>query len=67
MGEDCVRLRQTLWVSVLEVNPCEDECMISLMGDSGCEAEVTATLLTSFNMCMCVPLRSAHKEKVEEE
>lgn len=67
MGEDCVRLRQTLWVSVLEVNPCEDECVISLTGDSGCEAEVTATLLTSFNMCMWVPLRSAHKEKVEGE
>lgn len=66
MGKDCVRRRQTWWVCVLEVNPIGDGCMISLVGDSGCEAEVTATLLTSFNMCMCVPLRAAHKDKVEE-
>lgn len=46
MGKDCVRHRQTSWVCVLEVNPSEGECMISLTGDSGAEAEVRATLLT---------------------
>lgn len=39
--------------------------MISLTGDSGAEAEARETLLTSFNMCMCIPLRAAHKDKVE--
>lgn len=65
MAKDCVRHGQTLWVCVLEVNPCEDGCMISLKGDSGCEPEVNAAFLTSFNMCMCVPLRAADKDKVE--
>lgn len=65
MGKDCVRHGQTSWVYVLEVNSCEDGCMISLKGDSGCEAEVRATFLTSFNMYMSVPLRAADKDKVE--
>lgn len=65
MGKDCVRHGQTSWVYVLEVNSCEDGCMISLKGDSGCEAEVRATFLTSFNMYMRVPLRATDKDKVE--
>lgn len=65
MGKDCVRHGQTSWVYVLQVNSHEDGCMISLKGDSGCEAEVRATFLTSFNMYMCVPLRAADKDKVE--
>lgn len=41
--------------------------MISLTGDSGAEAGARATPLTSFRMCVRVPLRAAHKDKVEGE